>query len=194
MENKLKISRSTVILCPTEELAKKVIKVFIAANLKWNSGKNYCLTNTKWNEYRIKSTYDPYGGLFGSVESCLDQGRNIMAAEDFLNLHPLIETKVPFDVEKAKAGAEVTTRSGCPVRILCYDKKNEKYPIVALTECKNDNREVCRSFTFKGREYGANESDYDLMLIQYEILNKAVEMTVAQIEEKLGISNLKIVK
>lgn len=40
----------------------------------------------------------------------------------------------PFSIEEAKSGAEVTTREGTPVRILCYDASG-KFPIVALLKC-----------------------------------------------------------
>ena len=44
-----------------------------------------------------------------------------------------METKLkPFDLEAAKNGAKVVTRDGHAVRIICYDRKNEEYPIVAL--------------------------------------------------------------
>lgn len=41
----------------------------------------------------------------------------------------------PFDLEKAKQGAEVVTRDGKPARIICWDRVGKLYPIVALVEC-----------------------------------------------------------
>ena len=41
-----------------------------------------------------------------------------------------------FDLEAAKRGAAVCTRSGRKVRILCYDKKGES-PIVAAVDFEN---------------------------------------------------------
>lgn len=41
-----------------------------------------------------------------------------------------------FDLEAAKRGAAVCTRSGRKVRILCYDKKGES-PIVAVVDFEN---------------------------------------------------------
>jgi hypothetical protein len=37
-----------------------------------------------------------------------------------------------FDLEAAKAGAPVVTRSGKKARILCFDRESVEYPIVAL--------------------------------------------------------------
>lgn len=40
----------------------------------------------------------------------------------------------PFDLEKAKAGAKVCTRDGRSARIICFDRKQQTYPIVALIQ------------------------------------------------------------
>lgn len=54
----------------------------------------------------------------------------------------------PFDIELAKAGHPVCTRSGNPVRIVCFDKKNTKYPIMALID-KVTHEDYC-SYTIHG--------------------------------------------
>lgn len=56
---------------------------------------------------------------------------------------------VKFNLERAKAGDPVETRSGKKVRILCFDRKGD-YPIVALID--DDDREVeeIESFTLEG--------------------------------------------
>ena len=38
----------------------------------------------------------------------------------------------PFNLEEAKAGKPVCTRDGRDVRIICFDKRDAQYPIVAL--------------------------------------------------------------
>lgn len=40
----------------------------------------------------------------------------------------------PFDLEAAKTGKPVCTRDGRKARIICFDKKDINYPIVALIE------------------------------------------------------------
>lgn len=40
----------------------------------------------------------------------------------------------PFDLEKAKAGRQVCTRDGRPVRIVDFNVKNKKFPILALID------------------------------------------------------------
>ena len=42
--------------------------------------------------------------------------------------------RVPFDIEKAKAGAKVVTGYGYPVRVCLFDLKNKYTPIVAAVE------------------------------------------------------------
>lgn len=39
---------------------------------------------------------------------------------------------IPFDIAKAKAGANVETRNGHKVRITCFDMDNNDFPIIAL--------------------------------------------------------------
>lgn len=57
--------------------------------------------------------------------------------------------KVPFDIEKARRGAKIVTRNGCPVRIGFFDLKDEEHPIVGAVE--TDGGEVVCSFTKDGR-------------------------------------------
>lgn len=40
----------------------------------------------------------------------------------------------PFDLEASKAGAPVMTRDGRPARILAFDVKSEKYPVIDWEE------------------------------------------------------------
>lgn len=61
-----------------------------------------------------------------------------------------METKLkPFDLEAAKAGAKVITRDGKPVRILCFDRKNNQSPIVGLVS--DEYGEGLASFTKDGK-------------------------------------------
>lgn len=51
---------------------------------------------------------------------------------------------IPFDVTKAKKGAKVVTRDRQNVRILCFDRNSDSYPIVALVQNTNN-----RTLSFK---------------------------------------------
>ena len=63
-----------------------------------------------------------------------------------------METKLkPFDLEAAKNGAKVVTRNGEPVRILCFDRKDNQCPIVGLVNSEYGERMV--SFTENGKYY-----------------------------------------
>lgn len=73
-----------------------------------------------------------------------------------------METKLkPFDLEAAKNGAKVVTRDGHAVRIICYDRKNEVYPIVAIV---GENEDSVFSYSSGGRYLGSNLTDHDLDL------------------------------
>lgn len=67
----------------------------------------------------------------------------------------------PFNLEDAKKGYPVCTRSGRKARIVCYDCKGE-YPIIALLDANS--YEVSIKYTAKG-EYTSSVADHDLDLM-----------------------------
>lgn len=69
----------------------------------------------------------------------------------------------PFNLEDAKKGCPVCTRDGRKVRIVCFDYKNDGYPIIALVETNGS--ESIFSCTTKG-EYvaGCSDNNTDLMM------------------------------
>lgn len=70
----------------------------------------------------------------------------------------------PFDAEAAKNGAIIETKNGRSVRILCYDKVSDNYPIVALV--KSEGRESCHSYTLNGEAFASNSSESNLVIIE----------------------------
>lgn len=81
---------------------------------------------------------------------------------------------IPFEVEKAKkiqAGEEpgkIVTREGCDVRIVCWDVKDNDFPIVAaLTSLEDKNNESVLVFKEDGRSChheNFKEDRFDLLL------------------------------
>ena len=69
----------------------------------------------------------------------------------------------PFDLQKAKDGKPVCTRDGRKARIICFDLKNDEYPIVAAVG--NDSSETLFSYTTNGEIADGIESDKDLMML-----------------------------
>lgn len=70
----------------------------------------------------------------------------------------------PFDLEKVKAGHPVCTRDGKDVRIICWDRKCEDFPIVALI-IEEDSNEFLEEYTKKGCCYPlGREDERDLFL------------------------------
>ena len=49
--------------------------------------------------------------------------------------------EIPFDFDKAKEGLPIKTKSGCDVRIVCWDRLGE-YPIVGLVKRSEDAENV----------------------------------------------------
>lgn len=71
----------------------------------------------------------------------------------------------PFDLELAKAGHPLQTSNGRPARIICYDRKNEYYPIVALVENPDFESEDAEEYTIYGRHnIHVVSSDLDLYM------------------------------
>ena len=68
-----------------------------------------------------------------------------------------------FDLEAAKAGAPVVTRDGRPVRIICFDKKDNGYPIVALITGVGETEAVF-TFNLDGRNQRGHEVPIDLFM------------------------------
>ena len=70
----------------------------------------------------------------------------------------------PFNLEKAKAGKPVCTRDGIKARIICFDLKNEKYPIVAAIG--DDSSEIILCYTTNGEIIKGNyKSEKDLVML-----------------------------
>lgn len=57
--------------------------------------------------------------------------------------------RLPFDVEKARAGEPVCDGGGIPHRIICFDRKGGDCPIITLS--MSAGREVAQSFSNSGR-------------------------------------------
>lgn len=64
-----------------------------------------------------------------------------------------------FNIEKAKAGEEVVTKSGIPARILLFDRDSRLFPLVAII----GNKKVYY-YTEKGKFYLDKNSELDLVM------------------------------
>ena len=65
----------------------------------------------------------------------------------------------PFDLEKAKAGAQVVQRCGRRARIVDFALKNEAYPLVVIYT-DDMGREHLTEFSVEGKYYGDQSDDY----------------------------------
>jgi hypothetical protein len=75
---------------------------------------------------------------------------------------------VPFDIEKAKNGAKIVTRTGLNVRIGFQDVKNGNNPILGLVSV-SDYTETPMFYTKDGRHMEGFVSDYDLFIEEKEV-------------------------
>lgn len=70
----------------------------------------------------------------------------------------------PFNLEKAKAGEPVCTRDGRPARIICFDRKDNRYPLVVLID--NYGSEDSYFLSKNGKFFGVTKekSENDLFM------------------------------
>ena len=68
----------------------------------------------------------------------------------------------PFNLEEAKAGKPVCTRDGKPARIICFNRKADRYPIIALVD--KGPFEVVYTYTNEGMYNYGGLSDFDLLM------------------------------
>ena len=72
----------------------------------------------------------------------------------------------PFDLQKAREGKPVCTRDGRKARIICFDRRGDKFPIVALLDgCNKKHSEVAVTFTNEGLFEIGEKSSNDLMML-----------------------------
>lgn len=76
----------------------------------------------------------------------------------------LPKDKNKFNLEMAKAGAKVKTRSGSNARIVCFDAKQTMEPIIALIENECDGSEFIRQYTSNGKIHDNDISELDLIM------------------------------
>ena len=97
-----------------------------------------------------------------------------------------------FDLEAAKAGKPVCTRDGRKARIICFDLKNEEYPIVAAIG--NDSSETLLCYTINGEIVkGAYKANNDLMMLsekkeEWVNIYEDMVMYTSEEEAKMGIA------
>lgn len=60
---------------------------------------------------------------------------------------------------------KIVTRTGIPVRIICTNRKNEKYPIVALVQDSNGNYEDTYYYTINGEWSKGAINSPDLLFV-----------------------------
>jgi hypothetical protein len=69
----------------------------------------------------------------------------------------------PFDLEKAKAGAKLRTKSGYPVEIFKWDSRGN-YPIKGVINQANE--DTCSSWNLKGEWDDIQSSSFNLVIVE----------------------------
>ena len=85
------IDEKTVVHCPTEELANKVLGIADRAGLKWCTGESFKELN-RWNKFRELSCYDIIYGSVADVQvKSIYSENKILPAEEFIRMNTLEE-------------------------------------------------------------------------------------------------------
>lgn len=188
----LKISENTVVYCSTEELANKVLAIADNLGYCWSSGTSYLRYN-HYDKNDYGTYYNFHEGRFLRERGFDHNTYAVISAEEFIKRHQSYPTsfekvEILFDVSKiGTKGIEITTVDGHSVRIVCTDAKKNHYPIIALVTFDNEAEVVCR-YGLKGQNPSYCS---DFQLIMWE-KTQVTTMTIKEIEESLGITNLRI--
>ena len=152
----VQLLKTTIANCDNCAFYKDVNCDFTCYPRKCHGGEEgtYVEIKTKENmeEYRMHDAKEDIPEFDKVVDECL-------FGEDKLNLKP-------FDLEAAKAGKPVCTRDGRKARIICFDRRGDKFPIVALLDgCNEEHSEVAETFTNEGLYEIGEKSSNDLMML-----------------------------
>lgn len=67
-----------------------------------------------------------------------------------------------FNLEEAREGKPVCTRDGRKARIICFDRKDSHYPVVALVQGEKDNEMIIQCSS-NGEFHGSNKDNSLIM-------------------------------
>lgn len=113
-----------------------------------------------WVQVKVSGTFiDKWINIKGYEDK-----KNIGTIENFkrkINMKEKYKLE-PFDFERAKAGEPVCTRGNEEVKILCFDRKNSNYPIVALIG--SDEKLMTYTPNGKYNNKAVESSNTDLMM------------------------------
>lgn len=135
--------------------------VYEQGGVKWQQYK--CVSKPNTEDKRVYIAYtDSEVGLIVSIR--LTSSNGMENNEKHSNSENIGKNLKPFDLQAAKSGKPVCTRSGKPVRIICFDVKGSKQPIIALV--KEDEYERVCSYRPDGKRFEDEEEwPDDLMML-----------------------------
>ncbi|MDY3443427.1 hypothetical protein PG616_01015 [Riemerella anatipestifer] len=87
--------KNTVVHCPTEELAVKVLKKANSEGFCWSGGGNFTRANNHWKHYSNLTVYSLYNGVYGCVKFYEEKGGEVISAEEYLNMSINLDKYTP---------------------------------------------------------------------------------------------------
>ena len=98
----------------------------------------------------------------------VDRGNYTADIEIKQNKKDMEEKKLnlkPFDIQKAREGKPVYTRDGRKARIICFDLKGSRFPIIAAIETCDKKYESLESYNSDGKRSFGDDDEDDLMML-----------------------------
>lgn len=171
-QRKMKLDKIIVHQIETEEVAKQVLKIAKKYGAKWHDGissnkRTFFADYGKRTAYHFDNNKISFSNTDDGLKIWNCIGYRLMTVSEFIQ--EFGETKeepeyqlIPFDIEKAKAGAKVVRRDGREVRILLSHLKGD-YQVLGLIEISNTEKKLC-TFTKNGLYWIGQISTHDLFL------------------------------
>lgn len=91
----MKLEKNTVVHCPTEELANKVLKIAHDSGYEWSNTHSYIDCNF-WDVYKKDTSYNIFGGAYSYLDYYKEIGYKIISAQQFLKDNQVNQNKMKY--------------------------------------------------------------------------------------------------
>lgn len=188
------VGKELSVRCKTEDLANEFLILADSFGYKWRNGCSYLFSNC-WNIFEEYTCYRIFNGLFESLDFCESNCFNIIEFKG---------ESMEFKQEDLKTGMVVERRNGEMLMFLdtelsrIFVSKNFTYSarLESFENFKNKFGYPCdiiRVFSLE-KEVNLEKENWGTTKVLWEEKSKETTMTIKEIEEKLGVSNLRITK
>ena len=120
----MKLVENTVVHCPTEELANKILKIAHDNGYKWCSGYSY-ISRNNWEHYKENTCYNIVKGTYCDKEYSLDRHYTIISAKQFLINN--LKQEIMKDLKYFQTKTLIVNGSTRDITVAVYLKDDKLY-------------------------------------------------------------------